>query len=107
MPEKRKEPPLHSSGERMAGSEERESKKSKGAGMLAKMGWTAGAGLGAEGGGRTEAIATEVYAPGVGLGAEGGKLGDASEEAARNTRGDFKAFVEKTRDRARERFERM
>jgi hypothetical protein len=34
-------------------------------------------------------------------------LGDASEEAARNTRGDFAAFVEKTRERARERFERM
>lgn len=82
-------------------------KKSKGAGMLAKMGWTAGAGLGAEGAGRTEAIATEVYAPGVGLGAEGGKLGDASEEAARNTRGGFAAFVEKTRERARERFERL
>jgi hypothetical protein len=43
----------------------------------------------------------------VGLGAEGGKLGDAGEEAARNTRGDFAAFVQKTKDRARERFERM
>jgi hypothetical protein len=43
----------------------------------------------------------------VGLGAEGGKLGDASEEAARNTRGDFGAFVQKTKERARERFEKM
>lgn len=82
-------------------------KKSKGAGMLAKMGWTAGAGLGAEGTGRTQAIATEAYAPGVGLGAEGGKLGDASEEAARRTKGQFSDFVEKTRDKARERFEKL
>jgi hypothetical protein len=74
--------------------------------MLAKMGW-AGAGLGAEGAGRTEVIATDVYAPGVGLGAEGGRLGDAGEEAARKTRGDFAGFVEKTKDRARERFEKM
>jgi RNA-binding protein 5/10 len=82
-------------------------KKSKGAGMLAKMGWTSGAGLGAEGTGRTEAIASEAYAPGVGLGAEGGKLGDALEEAQRNTRGKFSDFVEKTRDQARERYERL
>lgn len=80
-------------------------KKSKGAGLLAKMGWTAGAGLGASGDGRTEAVGAEVYVPGVGLGAEGGKLGDASEEAARKmVPGDF---VEKTRERARERFERL
>lgn len=84
-----------------------EAKKSKGAGMLAKMGWTAGVGLGAEGTGRTQAIATEAYAPGVGLGAEGGKLGDASEEAARRTKGQFSDFVVKTRDKARERFEKL
>jgi hypothetical protein len=113
VPEKRKEPPSLA-GETAAaaaadgkGNEPPAAKRSKGAGMLAKMGWAAGSGLGAEGAGRTEAIATEVYAPGVGLGAEGGRLGDASEEAARNTRGDFAAFVEKTRERARERFERM
>ena len=98
-PEKRKEPPAEKPDEA--------AKKSKGAGMLAKMGWTTGAGLGAEGAGRTEALATEAYAPGVGLGAEGGKLGDAGDEAARNTRGDFAGFVEKTRERARERFEKM
>lgn len=97
--EKRKEPETT--------AEEPAAKKSKGAGMLAKMGWATGAGLGAEGTGRTEAIATEVYAPGVGLGAEGGRLGDAAEEAARQTRGDFAGFVEKTRDRARERYERL
>ncbi|KAH6854974.1 hypothetical protein B0I37DRAFT_441892 [Chaetomium sp. MPI-CAGE-AT-0009] len=105
-PEKRKEP-AEKADDRDGGGGEPAAKKSKGAGMLAKMGWTAGAGLGAEGAGRTEAVATEVYAPGVGLGAEGGKLGDASEEGARNTRGDFGAFVQKTKERARERFERM
>ncbi|KAL1836600.1 hypothetical protein VTJ49DRAFT_4889 [Mycothermus thermophilus] len=105
--EKRKEPHAAEPKEQKAEEKEPVAKKSKGAGMLAKMGWTAGSGLGAEGAGRTEAIATEVYAPGVGLGAEGGKLGDAAEEAARKTRGDFSSFVEKTRERARERFERM
>lgn len=99
--EKRKEPAAPTE------VEETPAKKSKGAGMLAKMGWTSGVGLGAEGTGRTEAITTEAYAPGVGLGAEGGKLGDANEEAARKTRGDFKAFVEKTKDRARERYEQL
>jgi hypothetical protein len=80
-------------------------KKSKGAGLLAKMGWTAGEGLGASGDGRTEAVGAEVYVPGVGLGAEGGKLGDASEEAARKMVPG--GFVEKTREKARERFERL
>ncbi|KAK3939464.1 hypothetical protein QBC46DRAFT_387999 [Diplogelasinospora grovesii] len=82
-------------------------KNSKGAGMLAKMGWATGAGLGAEGAGRTEAIAPEAYAPGVGLGAEGSKLGDASEEAARRTSNNYDHFIEKTRDRARERYQQM
>ncbi|GAB1311702.1 RNA binding protein [Madurella fahalii] len=108
VPEKRKEP---STGAGTAEPEDnpaaKKAKSSKGAGMLAKMGWTAGGGLGAEGAGRTEAIAAEVYVPGVGLGAEGGKLGDAGEEAARNTRGGFTGFVEKTKERARERFEKM
>ncbi|KAK4145791.1 uncharacterized protein C8A04DRAFT_35600 [Dichotomopilus funicola] len=102
-PEKRKEPAEATT----TATDEPAAKKSKGAGMLAKMGWTAGAGLGAEGAGRTEAISTDVYAPGVGLGAEGSKLGDASEEGARNTRGDFGAFVQKTKERARERYEKM
>ncbi|KAL2147023.1 hypothetical protein VTI28DRAFT_905 [Corynascus sepedonium] len=106
IPEKRKEPAA-ATGDNDGKDQQPATKKSKGAGILAKMGWTAGAGLGAEGAGRTEAISTEVYAPGVGLGAEGGKLGDASEEAARNTRGDFAAFVQKTKERARERFEKM
>jgi len=100
--EKRKEPTAAVEHEEVPAA-----KKSKGAGMLAKMGWTAGAGLGAEGTGRTEAIATDAYAPGVGLGAEGGKLGDASEEAARKTRGHFSDFVEKTKDKARQRYESL
>ncbi|KAH7037422.1 uncharacterized protein B0I36DRAFT_65884 [Microdochium trichocladiopsis] len=80
---------------------------SKGAGLLAKMGWTTGAGLGAEGGGRTNIIETLAYTPGVGLGAEGGKVGDAIEEAARATKNDYSDFVSKAKDKARERYERM
>lgn len=97
------EEPLAAAGE----SEPPAAKKSKGAGLLAKMGWTAGAGLGASGDGRTEAVGAEVYVPGVGLGAEGGKLGDAGEEAARKMVPGGGGFVEKTREKARERFERM
>ncbi|KAI1779415.1 hypothetical protein F4818DRAFT_404470 [Hypoxylon cercidicola] len=80
---------------------------SKGAGLLAKMGWSTGEGLGAEGGGRTNIIETMAYAPGVGLGAEGGKIGDAAEEAARATKNDYADFVTKAKDKARERYERM
>ncbi|KAK3392964.1 hypothetical protein B0H63DRAFT_456987 [Podospora didyma] len=99
--EKRKEPTSASEPEDVP------AKKSKGAGILAKMGWTSGAGLGADGAGRTEAVAAEAYVPGVGLGAEGGKIGDAVEEAARQTRGDRSDFVEKTKDKARERYEKL
>ncbi|KAI1359103.1 hypothetical protein F5Y08DRAFT_332584 [Xylaria arbuscula] len=80
---------------------------SKGAGLLAKMGWSTGEGLGAESGGRTDIIETMAYAPGVGLGAEGGKIGDAAKEAARNTKNDYSDFVSKAKDKARERYERM
>ncbi|KAI1186918.1 hypothetical protein F5B17DRAFT_453887 [Nemania serpens] len=80
---------------------------SKGAGLLAKMGWSTGKGLGAEGGGRTDIIETMAYAPGVGLGAEGGKIGDAAQEAARATKNDYAGFVSKAKDKARERYERM
>ena len=79
----------------------------KAAKMLEKMGWTAGQGLGAEGTGRTEAIATELYAQGVGLGAVGGKVGDAVEEANRATGSTYADFLKKGQDRARERFEGM
>jgi len=80
---------------------------SKGAELLSKMGWSAGSGLGAKSTGVTAPIATEVYAQGVGLGAQGGKLGDASEEAGRNTRNRYDEFLERTKEMARERYERM
>jgi G-patch domain len=80
---------------------------SKGAALLSKMGWSAGTGLGAKGTGVTAPIATEVYAQGVGLGAQGSKLGDASEEAGRNTRNRYDEFLERTKEMARERYERM
>ena len=81
--------------------------QSKGAVLLGKMGWTAGEGLGAQGTGRTEAITTELYTQGVGLGAQGGKVGDAVEEAQRQTKGSYTDFLNKTRDKAKERFESM
>jgi len=80
---------------------------SKGASLLGKMGWTAGSGLGASGTGSTATIATDLYVAGVGLGAEGGKVGDAIEDAARASRGDYKEFTERARDKARERFEKL
>jgi G-patch domain len=83
------------------------SAQSKGAALLSKMGWSEGSGLGAQGTGISAPIATDVYAQGVGLGAQGGKLGEASEEAARNTRGRYDEFLAKTKNLARERYERM
>lgn len=81
---------------------------SKGAGMLAKMGWSNGAGLGADGAGRTEVIETNAYQEGVGLGAEGGNLGDAAELAAKRTTGNtYAAYVSSVQDRARERYNKM
>lgn len=81
--------------------------QSKGAALLGKMGWTAGEGLGAHGTGRTESIETHVYTQGVGLGAEGGKIGDAVEEAQRQTKGSYADFLNKTKDLAKERYQRM
>ena len=80
---------------------------SKGASLLGKMGWSAGEGLGAQGTGMTAPIATDMYVQGVGLGAQGGKLGDAADEAERNTKGGYSEFLERTKDKAKERFERM
>lgn len=80
---------------------------SKGASLLGKMGWSAGEGLGAQGTGMTAPIATDMYVQGVGLGAQGGKIGDATEEAERNTKGGYGDFLERTKDKAKERFERM
>lgn len=80
---------------------------SKGASLLSKMGWSAGSGLGAQATGVTAPIATEIYAQGVGLGAQGGKIGDAVEEAGRNTRGRYDEFLEKTKEAARQRYDQM
>jgi G-patch domain len=89
------------------GDEEAARGPSKGASLLGKMGWSAGQGLGAQGTGVTAPIATEAYAQGVGLGAEGGRLGDAADEAQRRTKGGYEAFLEKTREQARGRYENM
>ncbi|CAM1501767.1 Fc.00g037510.m01.CDS01 [Cosmosporella sp. VM-42] len=80
---------------------------SKGAGMLAKMGWTTGAGLGAKGDGRTEVIATNAYVEGVGLGAEGGNLGDAAQLAERKTKNSYAEYVNTVQDKARERYNKL
>lgn len=80
---------------------------SKGASLLGKMGWSAGEGLGAQGTGMTTPIATDRYMQGVGLGVQGGKIGDAADEAERNTKGGYSDFLERTKDKAKERFERM
>lgn len=86
----------------------------KGAALLSKMGYdpssSAGKGLGRDGSGIAEPIKTEVYAPGVGLGAEGGRRGDAIAEAEGNTRdgeSGYKGFVERVREGARGRYERL
>lgn len=78
-----------------------------GASLLSKMGWSEGSGLGAQGTGVTAPIPTEIYAQGVGLGAQGSRLGEATEEAGRNTRGRYDEFLEKTKDAARQRYEDM
>jgi hypothetical protein len=78
--------------------------QSKGAGMLAKMGWTSGSGLGANAEGRTESIVTHVYREGVGLGAEGSNLGNAQALGESRTLNNRKDYVNAVNDRARERF---
>lgn len=80
---------------------------SKGAGMLAKMGWTTGSGLGAHGDGRTDAIATNAYQEGVGLGAEGGNLGDAVELAEKKTKNRYSDYLNTVQDKARARYNQM
>ena len=80
---------------------------SKGASLLGKMGWSKGEGLGKGGTGMTAPVETNLYAAGVGLGAQGGKMGDAVEEAGRNTKGDYREFVERAKDKAKERYEKM
>ena len=80
---------------------------SKGAGMLAKMGWTTGEGLGATGEGRTETIVTNAYQERVGLGAEGGNLGEATQLAEQKTKNDRGSYAATVQDKARERYNKM
>lgn len=80
---------------------------SKGAGMLAKMGWSTGAGLGANGEGATDVIVTNAYQEGVGLGASGGNLGDAAQVAERRTKNSYTDYVNTVQDKARERYNQM
>ncbi|PHH64001.1 hypothetical protein CDD81_5106 [Ophiocordyceps australis] len=80
---------------------------SKGAGMLAKMGWTTGVGLGARGEGLSEALTASAYKEGVGLGADGGKLGDAAEVAESRTTNSYASYVKATKEKARERYNQL
>lgn len=105
-PESREPQAAKDAATETAGDEER-AVPSKGAALLGKMGWTAGEGLGAQGTGMVAPVATDLYVQGVGLGAEGGKLGDAVDEASRNTSSSYGQFLERTKDKAKERFEQM
>lgn len=78
----------------------------KGMNMLQKGGWSEGEGLGS-GGGITAPIDQSLYASGVGLGHESSKKGDAVEEASRMTKNDRGEFLEKTKELARKRYEKM
>ena len=93
--------------ERSPSPKEPETAMSKGASLLGKMGYVEGQGLGAGGEGRIAPIETEMYREGVGLGAEGSKMGDAAAEAGRNTRSNYGEFLERTREKAQERYNSM
>lgn len=80
---------------------------SKGASLMAKMGYNSGSGLGMTGDGMTAPIAQHVYAAGVGLGAQGGKLGDAVEQAEKNTKSDYGEWVNQGRDKFYERYKNL
>ncbi|EKG11877.1 hypothetical protein MPH_11014 [Macrophomina phaseolina MS6] len=71
-----------------------------GAKLLAKAGYTAGAGLGASGSGITAPIETQMYRQGVGLGAEGSKLGDAHTVAQQG-------YLESVQASARDRYKAL
>jgi len=86
---------------------ERETKTAnRGANLLSKMGWTEGSGLGAQGTGITAPIVAGMYVEGVGLGASGGKIGDVVEGAPGEV-GGYRGFVERTKEKARGRFEAL
>ncbi|GAO52468.1 hypothetical protein SAICODRAFT_171139 [Saitoella complicata NRRL Y-17804] len=77
---------------------------SKGASLLAKMGWTSGQGLGSQNQGRVEAIKGQGYVPGVGLGMAGGKKEEVGDAHSRpGEEGTYKAYLEKGKERARAR----
>ena len=102
-------PPKHpnASSASPASDDTAETMPSKGAALLGKMGWATGTGLGAQGTGMLAPVATDMYVQGVGLGAHGGKVGDALDEGLRSTKGDYQGFVDKTKERAKERFDRL
>ena len=55
----------------------------------------------------TAPISQDVYVAGVGLGAQGGRVGDAVEEAEKNTKGDYATWAASVKQGARERYSRM
>ncbi|KAF3903355.1 hypothetical protein AA313_de0209449 [Arthrobotrys entomopaga] len=77
----------------------------RGANLLSKMGWTEGRGLGAQETGITTPIVAEMYVEGVGLGASGGKVGDIIDGAPEA--GNYQGFVERTKEKARGRYEEL
>lgn len=74
--------------------------------LLQKAGWSDGQGLGS-GTGISAPIEQNAYAARVGLGHDSSKKGDALQEAERLTKDDRGDFLQKTRDGARARFEKM
>jgi hypothetical protein len=97
--------PKRPAPERSAATEEETTAPvpSKGASLLSKVGFSKEVVEKVGTGG----IQTDMYVAGVGLGAEGGKRGDAVKEAERMTKSGRGEFAERTREGARERFERM
>ena len=79
-------------------------KTTKGAKLLAAMGWTEGSGLGAEGTGIVEPVKAGSYAEGVGLGAGSVKV-VGEDLAGKEDDGSYRAYVRKVKDVARERYE--
>ncbi|PHH88145.1 hypothetical protein CDD83_7918 [Cordyceps sp. RAO-2017] len=107
QPDKPKASKPKAEGKPQAKEEAKKPAESKGAGMLAKMGWTSGNGLGAQGDGLTEALTASAYKGGVGLGVEGGKLGDAAEVAESRTTDSYSSYLTAAQQKARERYNQM
>ncbi|RDA92685.1 hypothetical protein CP533_3724 [Ophiocordyceps camponoti-saundersi (nom. inval.)] len=107
QPDKPETKPAQQEQTQEAKEEGKKPAESKGAGMLAKMGWSVGSGLGAQGGGVTEALTVNAYKDGVGLGAEGGKLGDAVEVAEGRTTDSYNSYLTAAQQKARERYSKM